>query len=156
MTHCEFCGKTRCAECVQSMFCDAHGCWMPNCNECADENHEHVKYCVECDVSYCGFHLMERVAADQDRYCTTCKSRAALNLTDSNKLFGGWVLQLEDRYSVKGRDCWNSACDDFSQAVEARKELLQRLRAVGLLLSPKQNQFEGIDRGLVNHGSLLR
>ena len=38
-----------------------------------------------------------------------------------NKL-GKWVLELEDKYSMKGRTCWNSV-QDYMQAMETRNEL---------------------------------
>lgn len=151
MKYCECCCKIRCAVCVRSNFCAVPNCELENCAECDDENHYNVKYCGECGIAFCGFDLIFQVNAYPDEYCTDCKSRAALNLTDENKDFGKSVLDLEDKYSVKGPDCWSSAGDNFSQALDARKELLQRCRSVGLLLSTKQKQFERFDKFLASN-----
>lgn len=132
-------------DCVPYEFCEHAGCTLSNCSDCSDESHEVVKFCRCCEVAFCGEHLLKEVVRHPDYYCSDCKSRAALILSESNRCFGKWVLKLEGKYSAKGRDCRTSAGEDFSQAMEAREELRQRCHAVGNNLLLKQKQFERFD-----------
>jgi hypothetical protein len=65
------------------------------------------------------------------------------------------VQELEDKYSVKGRDCWTYASSDISQAMDAREELRKRCHAVGELLLPKQKKFENYEDMLVRYERYL-
>jgi hypothetical protein len=65
------------------------------------------------------------------------------------------VQELEDKYSVKGRDCWTLA-DSLSHAIDAREELRKRCHAVGKLLLPKQKKFERYESKLDSYESHLK
>jgi hypothetical protein len=91
-----------------------------------------------------------------DDLCSGCEARALLNLAADNEVFGTWVQELEDRYSVKGRDCWTYASSDLSQAMDAREELRKRCHAVGELLLPKQKKFENNESRFEGYESLSK
>jgi hypothetical protein len=91
---------------------------------------------------------MKSVLKNSQEYCSDCKSRAALNLNDYNDTFGRWVQGLEYKYSVMGHDCWSSAGDDLSRALEAREELSQRCIVLGTKMLPEQKQVENFDSKL--------
>lgn len=146
---------SRCVQCVDFDWCDDPKCYNANCAECSEEHHSSVKPCHDCETTYCGKDLLRRVINDTEEFCSDCESRASLNLNDYNKRFGLWVQELEDKYSVKGRDCWSQAGNDFSQAIEAKEELRDRFNAVEMMLLPKQKQFERFDSRLASYEYLF-
>jgi hypothetical protein len=93
---------------------------------------------------------------DAEDLCSSCEARALLNLADDNECFGTWVEELEERYSLKGRDCWTYTSSDFSQAMDAREELRKRCHAIGELLLPKQKKFEDIESKFEDYESHLK
>lgn len=141
--------------CVDFHWCDVSNCYNSNCAECSDEHHGCVKPCQNCETKYCGEDLLKRFINDSEEFCSDCESRAALNLSGFNAHFRFWVEELEEKYSVKGRDYWSQTGDNFSQAMEAREELHQRCNAVGMMLLPKQKQFERFDSRLASYEYLL-
>jgi hypothetical protein len=147
------CDAAHCESCVPFLDCDFPDCddlYNADCAECSDRDHCCVKCCPNCEITYCGTHLMKSVLKNSQEYCLDCKSRATLNLSDYNQSFGWWVQGLEFKYSVDGRDCWSSAGDDLSRAVEAREELHQRCIVLGTIMTTEQKRCERFDKRLAS------
>ena len=135
-------------DCVPHEFCDHAECSENNCAECSDEHFDCVRYCLHCETTWCAEHLLKSLvmSSSLDNYCSDCKSRAALKLSESNKSFGRWVQSLENKYSHANHTSSSMpSTEDFSQAMETREELRRRCHAVGNKLLLKQKQFERFD-----------
>ena len=77
-----------------------------------------------------------------DDNCSDCNKRATSKLVEYNTSFEGWVKEMENKYGVEHANSRPTVGDDFSAALEERKQLRQRCHAVGSKLSMKQKQFE--------------
>ncbi|KAL3764635.1 hypothetical protein ACHAWO_010439 [Cyclotella atomus] len=151
------CERLRCLDCCPNVFCEHPDCGFSwgNCYDCS-EDEESIKECNVCNFSYCGAHLVDHCFdKGSDVLCSDCEARALLNLAHANECFGLLVQELEDKYSVKGRDCWTCASSDLPQAMDAREELRKRCHAVWEVLLPKQKKFEDYEYMLVRYERYL-
>ena len=139
--------------CVRHLWCDAEKCYGFNCEDCADDHEDEeyyswVKYCDQCEKSFCATHLaVEHIQRGEDSFCSHCNERAAEELLRSNKKFEGWLQGMENKYSGgrTGNMLLSDTSGSFSQHAHEREMLRKRYLAIRNLLSFKQRQFERFD-----------
>ena len=143
--YCGCCRKIRCMDCKRYNFCDHPKCHQNNCVDCDSEGPDSVVNCLECGGTYCGEHLLkDHLKYGGDWYCPRCSNRAIAYLSYCNESFEKWVNQLEERYGIK-HVSQSPVVEDLADAVNERKQLRQRCKAVGNILSFKQKNFERFD-----------
>ena len=77
---CEKCGEGEgdkvCYECKHKSYCEGWICWKSHCQDCNDGEEYGIKYCEECESSYCLECKVDRVKKDVTKACRGCAADA--------------------------------------------------------------------------------
>ena len=76
---CEKCGEGDgevCYECKHKSYCKGRICWKSHCQDCNDGEEYGIKYCEECESSYCLECKVDRVKEDVTKACRGCAADA--------------------------------------------------------------------------------
>jgi hypothetical protein len=145
-SYCENCGDLSCEDCTSLMFCEYDGCDRMNCDECTpDENinelrreqwpetwwqrNDAVQKCLECNVRFCGEHLVLDLHSSGEwwrRSCEDCYDRAFLELKRTNRSILKSLHEWEAKYGYQTRFEINLKSDDLDELFTKQLTLKQR------------------------------